>query len=229
MAKQYEWKSGFAETIFDFLAMKRAMGYEYITQEETMRSFDRMAADLYPSQHDLTKKVCEDWMEHNASFAPKTQNSRTGLLREYAKYLCSVGITAYIIPSHYAAKEEKYDPHIFTSYELKAFFEATDNCEKVAWSPYRHYIIPVFFRLLYTTGIRSTEARSLTPSDVNLNTGRILIKESKGWKQRIVYVSEDMLELMNRYNSHIEKMLTERNFFFPNQFNCMISRSTPEI
>lgn len=229
MAKQYEWKSGFAKTICDFLAMKRAMGYEYITQEETMKLFDRMAAERYPFQRNLTKQVCEDWMQHNAAFTPKTQNSRIGLLREYAKYLCSVGIAAYIIPTHYAVKEEKYDPHIFTNDELKAFFEAADNCEIIPWSPYRHYIIPVFFRLLYTTGVRSTEARCLTPSDVDLNTGRIFIKESKGWKQRIVYVSEDMLELMNRYNSHIEKLLPERNYFFPNQFNGMFSHTAPNI
>ena len=228
MVKQHEWKSGFAETICDFLAMKRAMGYEYITQEETMKLFDRMAAELYPSEHKLTKRVCEDWMQRNATFAPKTRNSRIGLLREYAKYLCSVGITAYIIPGHYVAKEEKYDPHIFTSDELKAFFEVADNCEVIPWSPYRHYIIPVFFRLLYTTGIRSTEARCLTLSDVDLNTGKIIIKESKGWKQRIVYVSKDMLELLKRYNSHIEKMLPERNCFFPNPTNGMYTRSIIE-
>mgnify|MGYP002309109554 FL=1 len=46
--------------------------------------------------------------------------------------------------------------------------------------------IPVFFRLLLSTGMRTNEARLLDCEDVDLKNGIINIKHTKGWAQHRV-------------------------------------------
>ncbi len=62
-------------------------------------------------------------------------------------------------------------------------------------SPARHLVIPVFFRVLYCCGLRSSEARLLKVEDVDLETGKLTIRQSKGNKDRNVMMSEDVLDL----------------------------------
>jgi Phage integrase family. len=50
----------------------------------------------------------------------------------------------------------------------------------------RRIIVPVFFRLLYSSGIRTTEARLLRADDVNLDDGVLNIRHSKGFSQHFV-------------------------------------------
>lgn len=128
-----------------------------------------------------------------------------------------MGKTAYIMPGGIPHKQIKYDAHIFTETELRTFFTAIDGCRKSPFSPLRHYVIPVIFRLLYSCRLRSSEARLLHMEDIHLSTGRIYIRKSKGWEDRIIYVSEDMWNLLCRYNSIISRACPGREAFFPNQ------------
>lgn len=116
-------------------------------------------------------------------------------------------------------------PHIFTSQELSDFFKAVDACEASPFSTGRHLVIPVFFRLLYCCGLRSSEARLLQVSDVNLETGTVFIRESKGHKDRIIYLSDDMLHLCTIYDEKIQFYYPNRMAFFPNQKGSFYNRS----
>lgn len=50
----------------------------------------------------------------------------------------------------------------------------------------------VIFRLLYCCGLRMSEVRSLHTDDVDLDHGILRIMQSKGQKDRMVYLSEDL-------------------------------------
>jgi integrase len=109
-----------------------------------------------------------------------------------------LGYDAYVIPCHVLHKQIKYEAHIFTYAELKAFFKAIDHCPPLTLSPTKRYVISVIFRMLYCCGLRSSEARLLSRDDVDLETGKITVRESKGWKARIVYMSGDLQKVMHR-------------------------------
>jgi integrase len=137
-----------------------------------------------------------------------------------------MGSYAYIIPKNIPNKQIRYQPHIFTEDELKAFFLSIDSCKPSVGSPLRHYVIPVVFRLLFTCGLRSSEARLLETGDVDLSTGKIFIKKSKGWEARVVYVCDDMLDLLRRYDNIADDIYPNREAFFPNQLGSFYSKST---
>lgn len=68
--------------------------------------------------------------------------------------------------------------------------------------------------MIYCCGLRPVEARRLRREDVNLFDGTVNILESKGHKDRIVVLSEDMLELCRNYDLRVEKIYPHRKYFF---------------
>ncbi len=74
----------------------------------------------------------------------------------------------------------------------------------------------VIFRLLYCCGLRISEVRSLHTDDVDLNHGTVRIIQSKGRKDRIVYLSEDLTELLKEYSFKLSSVfLCQSVWFFP--------------
>jgi integrase len=136
-----------------------------------------------------------------------------------------LGIDAYVIPPGIPGKLIRYVPHIFTDQELQAFFAEIDRCAVSPYSPARHLVIPVFFRVLYCCGLRSSEARLLKVEDVDLETGKLTIRQSKGNKDRNVMLSEEVLNLCRVYHSKVSRIFPDRVAFFPNQCGQYYYRS----
>lgn len=88
----------------------------------------------------------------------------------------------------------------------------------------RKITIPVFFRLLYSSGIRTNEARLLSRANVDLGKGILDIQYSKGHDQHYIILHDSMLEIMRRYDAAVEKLVPGREYFFPSTRNSHFSR-----
>lgn len=212
-----------------FISQKRASGYPYNTSAKVLGYLDTMIAEDYPDSSTLSKEICDAWIRKCSALHQNTLLRRVTPVRQFAKYLVGTGKSAYIIPGGIPRKQIRYDAHIFTEAELKSFFASIDSCKKSPFSPLRCYVIPVIFRLIYTCGLRASEARLLRTDDIDLSTGKIFIRESKGWESRIVFASEDMLDLLCRYDRIIRDTYTDRTAFFPNQSGDHYSKSTLDV
>lgn len=137
------------------------------------------------------------------------------VIREFAKYLCSVGESAYLIPISMTRKPKRYTPYIFTDNELTAFFKAADSFAPHDKAPARHLVVPTFFRTVYCCGLRPSEARLLLTENVDLDRGILGIIESKGHKDRLVPMSEDLRMLLCRYDKKVSEIYPDRANFFP--------------
>lgn len=217
--------SGLGTDLGAFIIQKRTAGYPYISSARTLKQLDAMITEIFPESSILTKEICDTWIEECSKLHQNTLLRKVTPVRQFGKYLAGTGKPAYIIPGGIPRKQIHYDAHIFTETELKAFFASIDQCGKSPFSPYRCYVIPVIFRLLFTCGLRSSEARLLSIGDVDLASGKIYIRSSKGWEARIVYVSGDMLDLLCRYDLMIRKFLPVREAFFPNRKGKYYHRS----
>jgi integrase len=111
-----------------------------------------------------------------------------------------------------------YIPHAFTEAELAGFFHACDTLPGPGGTPEqrdRRVTVPVFFRLLYSSGIRTIEARLLGAGDVDLREGVLDIRRSKGPGQHYVALHPSMTELMGRYDTAMGRLRPGRECFFP--------------
>lgn len=207
----------FKPYIEGLLEQKKSIGYPYATSARILKAFSAFCASHYPDETILTQAIAMHWAEKRPGEHVNSLLRRITPVRQLAIYLNSIGIDAYIIPPGIPGKQIRYVPHIFTDAELRAFFAEIDRCAISSYSPARHLSIPVFFRLLYCCGLRSSEARLLKVADVDLEIGKLTIRQSKGHKDRLVMMSEEVLQLCRRYHVQVSRIFPDCEFFFPNR------------
>lgn len=202
---------------------KQALGFLYEHNQTILAAFDRFCIENYPDETKLTRDICMHWAELRPSEHSATLANRIIPIRQLGKYMQRTGKQAFVIPDGLTGRRNRYVPHFFTREELSLFFKASDRLEYSRKSPARHLVVPVMFRLIYTCGLRPIEARRLKTSDVNLATGTIYIRESKGHKDRIIVVSEDMLALCRIYREKMVSIFPDSEYAFPNHRGQMYS------
>src|SRR5438105_4087366 len=104
----------FKDHIQNFVKLKQAIGYKYIDSAELLERFDRFTLEKYSEHRAFSKEIVLDWCKKKSYEAQANQSSRVSIIREFGKYLDSLGIEAYIIPKGYYSKAKKYIPHIYT-------------------------------------------------------------------------------------------------------------------
>lgn len=152
------------------------------------------------SEPALTRDLVRKWGTIRDNEAMATCSARISVLRQFALFLTSLGMEAYI-PSHFF-KAEKTVVHILSDDEIRAAFRMIDNYVPALHIPAFHRLAAeykVIFRLIYCCGLRISEARRLKWNDVGLKEGAIRILQSKGHKDRSVYLADDMAELLRLY------------------------------
>lgn len=93
-------------------------------------------------------------------------------------------------------KREKFVARILTDKELKILFNELDNQGK---SNKNNYIYQVLIRLLYSSGLRISEALALKIGDYNRDDGSLLINNSKNKVTRYVVLSNSMKAIFEKY------------------------------
>jgi integrase len=203
----------FAEKLSGFLKQKRALGYSYDNITE-FKFFDRMCIEQFPDETTLTADVCNAWAVRRGTETVKSTTGWSAFIREFARYLIRNGEQAYILPIGTEKKAQRCIPHIYSRTELAEMWRAFDGIRPTKAYPVAHIVLPTLIRVLYCCGMRPNEALNLRMGDVNLHSGKIFIAESKGHKDRIVMISDDVLELCRDSNEQIREHLPNRSFFF---------------
>ena len=174
------YNSIFQEEIHDLIALKHALGFSYESEAGSLRRIDTFLCENNLSEKRISKELCDLWCRKRTYETVTNQASRISVMRVFCKYLNDIGIPAYIPPKRITRKRSRYDAHIYTDEELQSFFDAVDKSQSVPDScPYRADVMPVFFRILYTSGMRVSELRLARIRDINLGEGYITIHEAK--------------------------------------------------
>lgn len=205
----------FKDHLQNHVKLKQAIGYKYDIDANHLKRFDQFTFEKYPNAKILTKEIVLDWCRKKSYEAQENQCSRASILRQFAKYLDSIGVTAYILPKGYYPAGKKYMPHIYSHDELARFFAQTDQCQYSPECPYRHLIMPVIFRMIYMCGLRSSEARLLKVADVDLEKGILTIHHSKNDNSRLVPMSDILTQRCRHFSKSVHPYPVAENYYFP--------------
>ncbi len=192
-----------------------------------LQSFDRYCLNEWPNAKELDQNMVDGWFKNRPMETPISCSRRVSIVTSWIKYLHERNIHNEIkIPEYPISKRNQYIPHAFSEAELIEFFKACDNIplkNNTMASRLRKLQIPVIFRLLLSSGMRTIEARMLRVEDVNLDEGIISIRKSKGPSQHFVVLDDYMLEILRQYDKVISKpsLCPNREYFFPS------SKGTP--
>ena len=195
--------------------------------EPNLVLFDRYCKKQYPKATLLSQEMVDGWCHKRNTETNNSCRSRISVVVGFIRYLRKRGKTDVMEPDMPRKERRTYIPHAFTEIELENFFLACDSLPSVFHTPQqrsRKITIPVFFRLLYSSGIRTNEARMLKVEDVDLYNGIIKIRYSKGHSQHYVVLHDSMLELLKIYDAAIRKQYPHRAYFFPARGNTFHTR-----
>lgn len=135
-----------------YIGLKQAIGYKQNAEAGHLKRFDQFMLEKYPEATTLTKEIVIEWCRKKTYEAQANQCMRASFIRQFGKYLDSIGVAAYIIPKGYYPVAKQYMPYIYTVEEMTKFFAETDKCKYCYECPHRHHIMPVIFRMIYMGG-----------------------------------------------------------------------------
>ena len=213
-----DFKSAFAAKITDFIAEKHSLGYKYEVDMYVLKQFDAFCLEKYPAETLITREIMIEWAALRKYEHPGTLTKRVTTIREFTKYLARMGFSVFMLPPNFLPKTPHYTPYIYSNDELKRYFFQADKIDKsgtLKYVPYKHLVLPMFFRLLYACGMRSLEASLIKLGEVDIENGIITINNAKNKKIRQLPISAPMLEQVKFYCSQIHKDSPSNAWFFP--------------
>lgn len=211
------FKSKLAPYMTGLVNEQHTMGFSFSLQEQILRRFDNFIIENNLDNGKLDSAVISLWEERLPSEEDSARNGRLNVINKLASYMEALGLAvSKCITYGKAVAPVIYIPSEEEIHTLLAYID--NRCNKNFNPPFANrvkIVYPVIFRLYYFCGLRLNEAVMLKREDVDLNTGRIFIRHSKGDKDRYVYTSEDLRELLVRYDRIMDKLVPSREWFFP--------------
>ncbi|MEW5749000.1 MAG: tyrosine-type recombinase/integrase [Candidatus Thermoplasmatota archaeon] len=209
-----DYRSALASYISGLLRQKKACGYLYDSEAYVLESFDRFCLHEHHTVPTISRDLVMKWAVQRPNEGKNCRNQRVSIVRQLALYIHSLGKEVYI-PRHFAS-ETVAVPHVLTREELTAFYAAVD-----AYSPpqpaFRRLALTyrVLFRLYYCCGLRLAEGCYLQRRCVDLKRATITVLQSKGNKDRLVYLHEEVLAMCRQYDERMQSLAPDRKWFFP--------------
>jgi len=218
-----EYISNLAPSIKEFIEFKNAIGIKYETG-----SYYLMQLDLYNFAHkNVTvpdKDTVDGWARMHAEKSITRDRSWISPIREFGRYLQSCGISeAYVLDDRFTIQRYHAEVYLMTEAEIQNFFQECDQYVLRYKSVGRPYVLPAFYRFLYCCGVRCAEARRLKCTEVHLNDGYMDILQSKTHQDRRLFLSDEFIEYLKKYERAITKCFPGRAYFFPGGHGGMCS------
>jgi integrase len=209
--KQYDFSSTFKKEMVGFSNLRASQG------KSGKSRYIIASLDQYLTEHETTEKtllpnMVEDWiLKWSRATNPNTMRVHLSYYTQFAKYLHSLGIAAFI-PDR-PLPDRTYVPYIFSAKEMDDIFHAADNMRMhcPSLTPIQ---FPMLLRLLYACGLRLGEALRLRKSDVDAINGILRIWNGKGNKDRLVPMDKTLSKVLLLYCSAVIHSGNDDAFIF---------------
>lgn len=213
MKTPYEWKSAFAQTLQNYIALKQQSGMKFAVQERHLRHFDTYYHRNGFEGINLTQEIVNDFI-YDPNERPVTHHNKEVVLRDFAIYLNDRDYPAYVAVVKTVLSRRKFIPHILTDDEIRRLFTAIDNYPPTKMS-YRNAVDPILFRFLYSTGVRISEALNIVLSDINPDNAIVTIRAAKNMKDRLIPMSDSLTKRIFRFIEQFHRYSDNRKWLFP--------------
>lgn len=217
------FKSDFKEYFQDFINEKKSLGYKY---KISIRELTRFDIFLYLNNIDkINHNIILLYVELHPNWSQNTKARNIGTINEFLKYLKKYKVNEYIINTKsFTQIHGNYIPYIFSIEELHNIFEQADQYKSHIYLEMK-YIVPLFYRLLYGTGMRIGEAINIKRKNVDLENHTIKLEDSKNGTERLVVFDDSLLKYLKLY---LNKMNSKSDYLFYNSKFDKLSNSTME-
>jgi len=202
------------EKFKQYLRSKRYSESTITTYSEALKSFL-----VFYRNKSIAEITNEDVIIYNNEFILKNNLSasyQNQIVNAIKLFFRTVRATKIEIDKIHRPKRSKLLPNVLSKEEIKAILEALTNVKHKA-----------MLSLIYACGLRRSELLNLTFDDIQSDRKLLIIKQSKGKKDRIVPLSDKILEMLREY---YKSYLPKKWLFEGQQENTKYSdRSLEEV
>ena len=189
----------FKDIIPNFRNYKKSLGYKY----DNINQFYKIDKILYENniQNLNNTKLIFDILVNNEKNDLKKKNNYEALKQLY-NFMEIIGYKNLYFETLYFNETPNFKATILTHKQLLSFFTKLDSFCKNLNKP-ECYIYPALFRLLYSNGLRISEALNLKISQISLENQWIYIEQAKENITRKLPLSSSMKIVLEQYYSKI--------------------------
>jgi integrase/recombinase XerD len=187
MSKHVSFESPLADMMERFVAHKRMQGYDYTEQEKELRFFDRFLCGEDCPDSLLRRAVFSGYLETLSHLKLKSRENRLGVVHQFSLYLNAHRPESRVMPSRLLpafARNIRF--YRITVAEVGALMDAAGKLPPKI----RAACIRFLIGLLYTTGLRISEAINLNLGDVDLEHNTLFVHRGKFGKDRLIALSQ---------------------------------------
>ena len=214
-------KTCISDILEDYIKWIKSVGKYVEVEHDLLIRFNKRLDKDCPDSKSLTDDMVKKLFEMHSNESAMSCNARNRPVRAFLEYSNWTGRTNVSVPPilHSKRKEGRI-PHAFSDTQLQTLFKVIDNVKPMPYEndktfKFRRIQYSTFFRLLYSTGMRTNEARELKRSNVDLVLGVINIEKTKGYHQHRVALHHSVIELLKLYDEEMDKLMPNREVFFP--------------
>jgi len=174
----HQLASGLAPRLADFIVWKRCQGYDYGSPALRLGRFDRFLCARQYRLPILTADIVTAYADSLGRLTPLGRHGEMSAVRAFSRYLNLHRPDSYVVPD--GQWPVRYRPrfHLYSQEELARLLAAARRLPRTG--PTVHLLLG----LLYSTGLRISEALALDLADVDLGEARLLVRRGKFGKDR---------------------------------------------
>lgn len=200
MNKMIHFQSCLAEQMRQFVAFKRMQGYDYSASASKLSHFDRF---LFEKLDDLqatclSLDTLEGYVATSAHLEGYSRSSRLSSLREFTRYLHARTPNSALLPRDIVPRRKPVVRFYRLTREQVADMMAASE-RVLPPQSIRTHAIRILIGLLYSTGLRISEALALTLGDIDIQRSMLHVAKGKFSKQRLVPMSPSTLSALSTY------------------------------
>lgn len=191
----------------DYLHYRRQLGFRLKIEGEQLLQFAKFVDGL-GHEGPLTTEVALQWSSLPENVSPLYQAKRLEVVRCFAKYLAIFDNRTQIPSVQLLGKaHRRVRPHIYSEADILALTEVAKSL--LPTKGIRPKTFRVLIGLLYSTGLRISEALRLRQSDVDFSSGILSIVQTKFFKSRLVPVHASTKSHLEEYSSYRDRYFSE--------------------
>ncbi len=192
--------SNYTEQFATILRLQRYANKSIKTYTSHLNYFLKVSSKL--KTEDITQKQLEDfiiWLVEKKKIGQSYQKAMIATITKFYKEIFHRHINLHHLSPK--RKENKL-PKFLTKDEVKKILDATENLKHKA-----------ILTTIYSCGLRLSEVLELKIADIKTRENLLLIRQSKGKKDRVVILSPLLLELLRNYY----RTYKPKNYLFEGQ------------
>jgi len=214
------YEETFAQIVGDYVQEKRATGYRFDKESQTLRRIVDIQEEIDRGAPRLSRELAERWIEKTPWENETNRSHRISVLRGLGIYMIRMGYNAIVIPQRLTLlKDYAYTPYIFSDRELCSLLSTVDQLCATGVSTHSDLVFPLVFRILIGCGSRITETLQIEKKDVDVEKGTLSLLNTKNRKERIIPMAESLVRKCREYvrNSQSMRSFNLSRWFFPNK------------